>query len=311
MRVRKERKLKMKTIGIINEKGGVSKTTTCVNLAYGLAKKGLKVLVCDLDPQGNTTGTLLKLNDEIDLKTVKKIKEDFNKTSGGVEEATKILDEYTSTAIFEKDISHALLDHKVTKETVKNVGEFIKTEDRTFYNISILPSTFNLSEVDLKLKEQGRFVEQKLKMALDHIRDEFDVAIIDNSPYTNSLTYNTLNACCNEGDLIIIPAKVDSYSIVGLTKTVHMMLDWLSFMPLGFDFKVLLSMVNRNKIEQNVSEMIKELYKERCFDTVIRHQAKPITEASLNKDILLAVSNSPVAMDYQNLIDEIIEKEFR
>ena len=197
------------------------------------------------------------------------------------------------------------------KEAVKNVGEYTGADDRTFYNISILPSTFNLSEVDLKLKEQGRFVEQKLKMALDHIRDEFDVAIIDNSPYTNSLTYNTLNACCNEGDLIIIPAKVDSYSIVGLSKTIHMMLDWLSFMPLGFDFKVLLSMVNRNKIEQNVSEMIKDLYKERCFDTVIRHQAKPITEASLNKDILLAVSNSPVAMDYQSLVDEIVEKEFR
>ena len=57
----------MKTIGIINEKGGVSKTTTTVNLAYGLAKKGFKVLVCDLDPQGNTTGTLLKLNDEIEI----------------------------------------------------------------------------------------------------------------------------------------------------------------------------------------------------------------------------------------------------
>lgn len=42
----------MKTIGIINEKGGVSKTTTTVNLAYGLAKKGFKVLVCDLDLRG-------------------------------------------------------------------------------------------------------------------------------------------------------------------------------------------------------------------------------------------------------------------
>ena len=73
----------MKTIGIINEKGGVSKTTTTVNLAYGLAKKGFKVLVCDLDPQGNTTGTLLKLNDEIDYKTIEKINNAFKNTDGG------------------------------------------------------------------------------------------------------------------------------------------------------------------------------------------------------------------------------------
>ena len=81
-------------------------------------------------------------------------------------------------------------------------------------------------------------------------------------------------------------------------------------MPLGFDFKILLTMVNRNKIERSVVEMVKNLYKERCFSTTIRHQAKPITEASLNKDVLLAVSNSPVAQDYQMLVDEVIEKEF-
>lgn len=301
----------MKTIGIINEKGGVSKTTTCVNLAYGLAKKGLKVIVCDLDPQGNTTGTLLKLNDEIDLKTISKINEAFNKSDGGVETATDIIDKYTKATNFEKDISHVLLDHNVTKEAIINVGEYIQSNDDILKNISILPSTFNLSEVDLKLKQQGRFVEQKLKLALDHIRDLYDVAIIDNSPYTNSLTYNTLNSCCKDGDLVIIPARIDSYSIVGLSKTIHMLMDWLSVMPLGLDFKILLTMVNRNKIEREVVNMVKNLYKDRCFDTTIRHQAKPIVEASLNKDILLAVSKSPVAGDYEELVEELFKKEFK
>ena len=44
-----------KSIAVVNQKGGVGKTTSCVNLAAALTAQGARVLVCDFDPQGNAT----------------------------------------------------------------------------------------------------------------------------------------------------------------------------------------------------------------------------------------------------------------
>ena len=62
-----------KIISVINQKGGVGKTTTVVNLSTALAQLGKKILVIDLDPQGNATTGLGKSNNENDKNIYKAI----------------------------------------------------------------------------------------------------------------------------------------------------------------------------------------------------------------------------------------------
>ena len=67
----------MKTIALLNQKGGVAKTTTSINLAYGLSKK-YKVVLIDLDPQANSTAHFVKLDSF--KQSVKDCFEDYKKT---------------------------------------------------------------------------------------------------------------------------------------------------------------------------------------------------------------------------------------
>ena len=57
----------MRTIAVVNMKGGVGKTTTAVNLAAGLMARGRRVLLVDADPQGNV-GHMLGISADITIK---------------------------------------------------------------------------------------------------------------------------------------------------------------------------------------------------------------------------------------------------
>ena len=75
-----------KIISIINQKGGVGKTTTVINLAAGLSMKEKKVLVIDLDPQGNATTGLGLSNTEVSENTIYSVLNGNKKISEVIQE---------------------------------------------------------------------------------------------------------------------------------------------------------------------------------------------------------------------------------
>lgn len=293
----------MRILNIVTQKGGTGKSETVKNLAFGLAKKGLKTLVVDLDPQANTSSTILKLHESISKETLDEMIQTFindkpdNPT--GLE-GIDILHRFMKKKIDGYDVSDVLLQPTLINEAIQHTK---------YINLDILPASSNLIETDMKLKTSCMKSDTRLDIALQKVEDKYDVCIIDNSPIINGVTINGVTACKNEGDLIIIPIKIDAGSLEGVDITLQQMLEILSYSDfLEFDFKLLFTMRNRTVVEADVEKTLRTLFPDRCFNTPIRYQSKPVVTASNERKILLeGRCQSGVAQDYKMLVDEIYQ----
>ena len=142
-----------KVISLVNQKGGVGKTTSSINLAASLGVLKKKVLLIDLDPQGNTT-TGVGIN-----------KADVNKS------------------VYDLLIDEATLDEVMIKTKFKNLYVIPATINLAGVDIELID----------KSKQDPTFVKgAQLKKYIDQVKDVFDFIIIDCPPSLNMLTINSM-----------------------------------------------------------------------------------------------------------------------
>ena len=144
-----------KIIAIVNQKGGVGKTTTSINLAASLGVLGKKALLVDLDPQGNST-TGLGVS-----------KKDYD------------------ASVYELLTKKAAVEDVIIKTKFKNLYIIPATVnlagiDFEFVQMGSIDNTFNRSA--------------QLKNHLDEVKDKFDYIILDCPPSLGTLTTNALTA---------------------------------------------------------------------------------------------------------------------
>ena len=263
-----------KIISVTNQKGGVGKTTTVINLGaclaagcagdppYPDAHMHRSVLLIDADPQANTTSGLGF---------------DKNKIS--------------------KTLYEALMGDAPLQETI------IKYE--AIPTLDLVPSGMQLagSSVEMVNIEEREF---RLKKCLDSIKDKYEFILIDCPPSLGLLTVNALAA----SDTVLIPVQCEYYALEGLSQLMETIdLIKQSFNPNLDTEGFLLTMNSRTTLSNEVIEEVKKYFKEKVYNTVIPRNVKLSESPGYGKPAILYDITSRGAQSYMEFSKEFIEKQ--
>jgi chromosome partitioning protein len=251
----------MRTIAIVNQKGGCGKTTTTVNLAGCLEAEGMRVLVVDMDPQAHAT-LALGVNPEA-------------------------LDENLYEVLAEPD-GAARLDRVLQ----------IHSE-----GIHVAPSGIVLSALEQKLTaERADARTERLQSALSTVAERYDYALIDCPPNIGVLTFNALRAATE----VIVPLETSYFAIQG----VHKLLETIALLSdrIGHDpaVRILPTLYDgRTRFARETLAEIRELFKDLCFDTVIRSNVRLREAARRGQPINRFAASANGTVDYTGLATEV------
>jgi chromosome partitioning protein len=250
-----------KIISIANQKGGVGKTTTAINLAASLAALDFKTLVVDADPQANSTSGV-----GLNPREIK-------------------------TSIYE-----CMVDGIDAKDIIMPTN---------INYLDLLPSHIDLvgAEVEMVNLENR---EEKMKQALQEVKNKYDFVIIDCSPSLGLITINSLTA----SDSVIIPVQCEYFALEGLGK----LLNTIKIIQTRLNKKleiegILLTMYDvRLRLSNQVVEEVHTHFKQMVFRTLIPRNIKLSEAPSFGIPAIAHDAESKGAMAYLNLAREILEK---
>ncbi len=244
-------------IALVNQKGGVGKTTTSINLGAALAQAGKRVLIVDIDAQGNATSGL------------------------GVDKSE-----------VEHDIYDVIVDQLPIQEAI------IATD-----NYDLVPSTIQLSGAEIELANQDAR-EDRLKQALNTVRDNYDFILIDNPPALGLLTVNAFTAA----DAVLIPVQTEFYALEGLGQLLNTIeLVRQQFNPELDVAGILLTMYDgRTNLAKQVAQEVRSYFSDKVYDTMIPRNVRLSEAPSYGQAIIDFDPRSVGAKVYTQLAQEVI-----